>query len=74
MRLGQELASDLLRSVSAQLVTIPIDARVAFFQAYMAVLVGGMKGVMGEQFTRASFEFLQQALIDPPAKPKSSLH
>lgn len=74
MRLGQELASDLLRAVGAGLVAMPIEARLMFFQAYFAVLLGGCRAVVGEELTRSTFEHLERCLIDAPFEAKPRLH
>lgn len=74
MRLGSELAGDLLRSVGGGLVAIPVQSRVLFFQAYIAVLIGGMKAVVGEDLTKSSFDHLQRCLVESEREPKPNLH
>ena len=60
--LGEALASDLLREVSPHVMIVSPTSRAAFFQAYLAVMLGGMRASLGDPMAAAVLDEIQRLL------------
>lgn len=63
-QLGEALACDLCREISPHIMAVSGTARAAFFQAYLAVLLGAMRATLGDLMTVAVMDEIGR-LLEP---------
>ena len=74
MELGAEFAGDILKVISSTILAAPMHARVAFFEAHLATLIGGMKAVLGEELAAEAFDEIRSMCFAGRKERRPSLH